>query len=130
MPGKPETVLYEAHPAMFRNDPLGFLLCIVLIPALGLGLFVLLGWWLSVLNTKLTITNKRSILRRGILSRFETEAWHRDVRTIEVGQSFAQRLFGVGSIGISTAGQGDVEICIQGIPNPDRARAIIDQHRG
>lgn len=130
MPGKPEKVLYEAHPAMLRSNPLLFLLCVVLILALGLGLLLLLIWWLESLNTKLTITNKRSILRRGILSRYETEAWHRDVRTIEVGQSFGQRIFGVGSIGISTAGQGDVEIRISGIPDPDQVRTIIDQYRG
>jgi len=34
-----------------------------------------------------------------------------------------------GTIGISSAGQADVEIEVAGMPKPQRIKDIIDQHR-
>ena len=39
--------LYSEHPVMFKNNPLGFILCLILIPAGGLGLLILLTWHLK-----------------------------------------------------------------------------------
>ena len=33
------TVIYEAHPTMFRAHPFWFIGCIILIPVFGLGVF-------------------------------------------------------------------------------------------
>ena len=38
------TVIYEAHPAMFRAHPFWFIGCIILIPVFGLGIILLLYW--------------------------------------------------------------------------------------
>lgn len=124
-----ERVLYEAHPAMFRNHPFYFVLCIVLVAALGLGLILLLIWWINVLGTKLTVTNEQSTLRKGILSKHTNDVFHSNVRNIQVRQSFMQRLFNVGWIGISSAGQAGLEIEVNGMPDPGKVKEIIDDHR-
>ena len=121
--------LYEAHPAMFRNHPFGFILCLLLVAAFGLGLFIFLYWRIKCLGTTLSVTDKRTTLRTGILSKNINEVYHSDVRSIQVSQSFFQRIFGVGSIGISSAGQAGVEIAAAGIPDPNAVREIIDAHR-
>ncbi|WP_152052497.1 PH domain-containing protein [Tautonia marina] len=124
-----EQTIYQAHPAMFRNSPIGFLICIVLIPFLGLGLLLLFVWWLNTLGTTLTVTDRRTILRKGLLSKYTNEVFHEDVRNVQVGQTFFQRIFRVGFIGISSAGQAGIEIGVNGIPSPNRVKEILDQAR-
>lgn len=124
-----EPILYESHPAMFRNHPLGFILCVLLTAAFGLGLVIFLVWWLKCLGTTLTVTEQKTTLRTGLLSRNINEVFHSDVRSIQVSQRFLQRLLGVGSVGISSAGQAAVEIVANGLPRPDQVRELIDAHR-
>ena len=123
-----EQILYESHPAMFRTHPILFILCLVLC-LVGVGLVILLFWGLACAGTTLTVTEKRVILRKGLLSKYVNEIMISDVRNIQVSQSFLQRLFGVGTIGISTAAQSGIEIEVLGIPDPDQVREIIDAHR-
>lgn len=129
MPDPNEVVLYEAHPAMFRNHPIYFVVCIVLIAAFGLGLLLLLIWWLQVLGTTLTITNEQTTLRKGLLSKHTNDVFHSNVRNIQVRQSFLQRILGVGWIGISSAGQSGLEIETNGMPDPEKVKEIIDEYR-
>ena len=51
-----DTLIYEAHPAMFRAHPFWFLFCVVLIAAFGLGLLLLLYWYIKNKATSLTVT--------------------------------------------------------------------------
>jgi uncharacterized membrane protein YdbT with pleckstrin-like domain len=124
-----DQTLYEAHPAMFRNHPFGFILCLILVAAFGLGLLIFLFWWLKCMGVALIVTDQKTTLRTGILSKNITEVYHEDVRSIQVSQSLFQRICGVGSIGISSAGQSGVEISATGIPAPNNVREIIDAHR-
>ncbi|MEM7784997.1 MAG: PH domain-containing protein [Planctomycetota bacterium] len=123
-----EVTLYEEHPSMFRNRPVEFvitgLLCLVIV-----GLFMFLYWWLKCKGTTLTVTNERVRLRKGILSRSITEVWHQDIRNVQLNQTVFQRIFGVGSLGISSAGQSGLEIAVNGMPDPERVKQLIDQHR-
>jgi uncharacterized membrane protein YdbT with pleckstrin-like domain len=54
---------------------------------------------------------------------------HSNVRNVQVGQNVFQRIFGVGKIGISSAGQSGVEIEVSGIRNPQKVSKLIDEHR-
>jgi uncharacterized membrane protein YdbT with pleckstrin-like domain len=114
---------------MFRSQPLQFVLgavlCLVVV-----GLPVMVGWWLKNKGTRLTITNRRSTLRKGILSKQITEVWHRDVRNVQLSQTVFQRIFGVGRLAISSSGQDGMEIDVNGIPLPSKAKSIIDANRG
>ncbi len=74
----------------------------------------------------LTITTQRSIWARGIINRESSEVQHDDIRNIQVSQTLIQRLVGAGTVAISSAGQGDMEILIQGIPRP---HAVVDTVR-
>lgn len=123
-----EHTLYESNPSMFRNRPVEFvvtaILCLVVV-----GLVMMFVWWLKCKGTTLTVTNKRTSLRRGILSKSINEVWHSDVRNVLLKQSFFQRIFGVGMIGVSSAGQSGMEISVSGIPDPDRVKQLIDERR-
>ena len=128
MPDSEETLL-EINPAMFRNKPVGFILSVILIAAAGAGLVILAIWWLTTKAATLTVTNKRAIQRTGLISKQTTEVLHRDVRNIEITQSVFQRIFGVGSIGIASAGQSGIEIQFAGVRDPDGVKDLIDRYR-
>jgi len=120
-----DVTLIKTHPQMFRNNPVAFILFVILIPV-GFGALVLLIWWLTTINTTLTVTTRRTILRRGILSKHTREVRHSDVRFLEVDQGLFQRIFGVGNISVSSAGQGTIEITAKGILNPNKIKQTID----
>lgn len=124
-----EQVLYRAHPSMWRNRPILFVICMISVILWGLGLLVLIPWWLVCLNTTITVTSRRTILRRGILAKITSEVLHRDVRNVQVSQMLLQRFFNVGDVAISSSGQGDVEIAASGLPSPARIRKLLDDFR-
>lgn len=98
---------------------------IVLLASLGT-----LGVWKVIsLSETLEITNKRSVLRRGLFSKATTEVVHDDIRNFQITQTFLQRVLKVGTIGISSAGQDAVEIVMRDAPNPEEVRKIIDLYR-
>lgn len=123
-----EQVLYDAHPAMFRNRPVSFILCCILSLG-GVGLIIFLVWYLKSRATQLTVTNEQTTLRKGILSKQTNDVFHSNVRNIIVRQSFFQRMMGTGYVGISSSGQADIEIEVNGIPDPERVKQIIDDCR-
>jgi|TARA_B110000908_G_C9928816_1_gene302951 uncharacterized membrane protein YdbT with pleckstrin-like domain len=118
--------LYSEHPVMFKNNPLGFILCLILIPVGGLGLLILLTWHLRNKASKLTVNdNDNEILfEKGLLSKERSEVNLASVRTTKVKQSFFNRIFGVGSIEIFTAGDSP-EIVAIGMPDPNKIRELI-----
>ena len=115
---------YEANPPMFKNNPLGFIISIVLIPAFGLGLLILLVWFLKCKSTKLVIENNEILWEQGLLSKKRTELHTSKVRTVTVKQSLMQRLFGTGDIELYTAGDSP-EVVLAGMPQPMELRSII-----
>lgn len=96
---------------------------------LVLSLLVMGVWKIISLAETLEITNKRSILRRGLFSKSTTEVVHNDIRNFQITQSFTQRILGVGTIGISSAGQDAVEIIMHDAARPEEVRRIIDLYR-
>lgn len=87
-------------------------------------------WWLfSTMGVSLEITNKRTIERHGLLSRRSSEVMHDHVRNITIDQSFIDRVLRVGDLGISSAGQGGIEIHVRQLPNPKRIKGVIDLYR-
>ena len=59
-----------------------------------------------------------------MLSKERSEINISSVRTIKVKQSFFNRIFGVGTIEIYTAGDSP-EITARGMPDPNRIRELI-----
>ena len=86
-----ETVLLTAHPAMFRNHPIAFMLCVLMICVFGLGVILLLLWWLQCYSTTITISSVRTTIREGILAKRTNEVRHKDARNIIVTQSIAHK---------------------------------------
>ena len=148
-----ERDLKVVRPAMIRAHPLRFLAILLLagagvagwiwaakiaapwvayaatLPfAFAVGWYI--KWWIAAyLWIKIKITNKRTVKYEGIVRHHSTEVLHDHVRSVDINQGFWQRLFGVGYIGIDSAGQDGIEIEIFDIPRPDEIKKLIDAHR-
>ena len=146
----------HVRPAMLRAKPLVFLAhVLVLIAGLAgvvwglvgegsgwkgtalaagaIGAVVVLGslgiWKIKTLSAALEITNKRTVLRKGLLSKATSEVVHDNIRNVQVTQTFWQRIWKVGTLGLSSSGQDGIEIEIADIPDPEHVRKVIDAYR-
>jgi uncharacterized membrane protein YdbT with pleckstrin-like domain len=117
-------VIYEAHPAMFRAHPFWFMLAVLLILAFGVGILILLYWYIKTRATSLTVTDQDLTYERGILSKDRTSVSLKHVRSVHVTQGFVNRILGVGTIQISTAGD-EPEFTIADLPDPQVIREAI-----
>lgn len=125
----PEEILLTANPSMFRSNPIGFIFSIILIAAFGLGLVILFIWWLKCKSRTITITNKRTTVREGLISKKTSEILHSHIRNIQVIQGVFDRIFSVGTIGISSSAQSDMELLFSGLAHPEKIKSLIDEHR-
>lgn len=118
------TARYAEHPAMFKSNPLGFIIALLLIPVFGIGILVLLVWYLQIKASKLTVTDSEILYEKGLLNKDRSEVNLSSVRTIKVKQTFFDRIFGVGTIELYTAGDNP-EIVAAGMPDPNKVRELI-----
>ncbi|MDJ0806428.1 MAG: PH domain-containing protein [Gammaproteobacteria bacterium] len=116
-------VLYEEHPSLIRTHPLGTVIAILLIPV-GIGILILLYWYLTMKADKLIIKEDEVIWTHGLLSKKYVEINMSSIRTTKVEQSLLQRMLNAGKLEIFTAGD-EPELTVNGMPNPDKIRELI-----
>jgi len=119
-------VVYEAHPAMFRSHPFWFIGCVVLIPAFGIGILLLLSWYIHTRQTALTVTKNELLYERGILSKDRTSVSLKHIRAVHITQGFLNRILGVGTIQVSTAGD-QPEFTVANMTDPGEIREAISR---
>lgn len=120
------TEIFKAHPAMFRAHPFWFILFVLLIAAFGIGLLILLYWYIKTRATALTVSDHELLYEQGILSKERLAVSLRHVRSVQVNQSFINRILGVGEIEIKTAGD-EPEFTVTDLPDPHRVREAISR---
>ena len=151
-----ETLLRTVRPALVRGHPVASCLAtllliggmVVIILSLTGGLPEWMRWlgavaglggvvwalWIFVLGhrwDRLKITDRRTIDERGIVMRSTSEVLHTHVRNLRITQSIWQRIVGIGDLEIdSAAGDGEADITIRNVPDPDGIKRLVDRHRG
>ena len=80
---------YETSPPIFRNAPLKFILYLLLIPVFGLGLFLLLWWYIDNKNKLLSIEGDLMKWQEGIFNKTFIDLSTDDIRTVKIKQSFS-----------------------------------------
>jgi uncharacterized membrane protein YdbT with pleckstrin-like domain len=81
-------------------------------------------------STVLRIYPERVTLERGLMSKSYQDFNPRDIRSIDVDQSFFQRLVGIGNLTLSTAATVDAAEELRSIPDPKGVRDLILAQRG
>jgi uncharacterized membrane protein YdbT with pleckstrin-like domain len=87
---------------------------------IGIGVLILVVAYFRYLSSSVVITNKRVIVKSGILVRRTNELNIRKTESLQVEQSVAGRIFNYGSVIIS--GTGGDHAPIHGISNPQILR--------
>ena len=81
---------------------------ILAIPTIGITLLFALWEWLKLRSIEQGVTNKRVILKRGIISRKTEEMKVASIETVEIIQGVMGRLFGYGDVKVTGRGISDV----------------------
>ncbi len=115
-----DELLAEVRPSWWRYFWL-LLFAWLLIP--------LLVAWFKRSSTVLRVYRGRVMLERGLLSKCERELFVRDIRSIDIDQSFLSRLADIGDLTISTAATVDASERIEGVPHPQKIRDLIIAQR-
>lgn len=111
----------EVTPPMFRNAPFTFVFYLLLIPVFGLGIILLLIWFVKARTTRMVIDGEDLLYEKGVLSKERAQLRTDSVRTVTVNQSLGQRMFDTGDIDVYTAGD-EPEVSLQGMPDPAEIR--------
>ena len=86
--------------------------------------------WFRRASMVIRVYPGRITIERGIFSKCYQEYSLLDIRSIDVDQSFFNRLVGIGDITISTAATVDAAEVIRSIPDPKGLRDLIIAQRG
>lgn len=116
--------LYQSHPSMIRAHPFRFLIALLLIGVFGLGIIILLVWYMRCRATHLAVDEELLRLTEGLFSKSVTELYLKNIRSVKIKQSFGQRLFGAGDVEIYTAGD-EAEVIAKDMPNPAELKAAL-----
>jgi uncharacterized membrane protein YdbT with pleckstrin-like domain len=94
------------------------------IPTLGLTWIVAIYEYLKLKFTEQGVTNKRVILKRGIISRKTEEMKLGSIETVEIDQGVLGRIFGYGAVKIT--GRGLSDLVYRGIDDPMSVKRQIE----
>ena len=148
----PEVDVRRLRPAMFRAQPLKFLLLSLgtlggitgaivasmaaMLPVAAIAAVVAVAcvvmfgiWKFQTMHDGLLLTTRRIVDREGLFSKNTSEILLRDIRHVVVKQTFSQRLMGIGTLALSSAADDGVEIYMEHLADPDEVKRIIDLYR-
>lgn len=91
---------------------------------LGLTWLVAIYQFLQLKFLEQGVTNKRVILKRGVISRKTEEMKLRSIETVEISQGVFGRIFGFGTVKIT--GRGISNLILKGIDDPMTVKRQIE----
>lgn len=89
-----------------------------------IGLMILIIWIFKNKANKLTVNDNEILFEVGLLNKSRAEVLTSSIRTVKINQSFLNRIFGIGTIEVYTAGDNP-EIVAKAMPNPHKFRELI-----
>lgn len=81
---------------------------LLIVPTLGISLLLAIYEWLRLRTLEYGVTNKRVILKKGIISRQSEEMKIGSIETVEIDQSVLGRMLDYGDVKITGRGISDV----------------------
>jgi uncharacterized membrane protein YdbT with pleckstrin-like domain len=119
--GEKIEALFPLH--WFARMPM-FIWLLLAIPTIGITLILALYEYLKLKHLEQGVTNKRVILKRGIISRRTEEMKLQSIETVEIDQGIGGRMFGYGTVKIT--GRGISDVIFKGIDDPMSVKRQIE----
>ena len=98
---------------------------ILMLVLLVAGLLILIGAAIHRRSQVFKVTSRRVVCKRGIIARSSTSVSLRDIRAVRLRQSILERILGLGTVKIASAGTGQMEIEFTGVRGAARVRERI-----
>jgi len=86
--------------------------------------------WYRRASLVLRVFSNRITIERGVFSKCYQDYLPRDIRSIDIDQSFLARMIGIGDLTISTSATAEASERLEGIPDPQGIRELILKQRG
>lgn len=119
--GEEVRALFRLH--WFSKIPM-VIWIILAIPTLGLTLLLAIWEWLKLRSIEQGVTNKRVILKKGIISRKSEEMKISSIETVEIAQGVIGRMFGFGTVRVT--GRGISDLVFKNIDDPMDVKRKIE----
>jgi len=119
-----EKTLWEGHPSglYYIGHWIFAILFILLLVTIPVSIILILYAVLDQKTKVFTLTTRKVMMQSGIISRKTSEVGMRDIRSINMAQGILERLCGLGTVQIGSAGTGGIEVEFKGIKNPAKVR--------
>ncbi len=112
-----EQTVFERRPAY--RAYLGLMIWgVVLLPALGLGLILLLRAWYLVASTRYRLTTQRLFVQTGLIAKHLEEVELFRVKDVTLSQGVLQRLLGVGNVVVLSTDDTAPRLELAGLRGP------------
>lgn len=123
-----EKAVRTFHPSFWNywGWYLAALLCIITLLPFLLGILIIIWKELERRSTTYTITDKRVIKEVGILGKSTSSTIYQKITDVSSSQSFIQRMLGIGTVYINTAGGEGPEIIMRGIGDMPGVKKTIE----
>ncbi|HAL91473.1 MAG TPA: hypothetical protein DCM68_00385 [Verrucomicrobia bacterium] len=119
-----ETTIFELKPAARAH--LGLLLWgIALLPALGLGLILLLRLWYLIASTRYRLTTQRLFVQKGLVAKHLEEVELFRVKDVMLSQGVLDRILRVGTVVVLSTDDTAPRLELAGLRNPLDAKEKI-----
>jgi len=93
-------------------------------PTLGITLFLALYQYLRLKGWERATTNKRIVVKTGIISRKTEEMRLESIETVEIEQTAWQRILGSGTVKVT--GRGDSTLLISSVDDPAEVKKSVE----
>lgn len=120
---KDEKVIETFKLHWFSRVPMAIWI-ILAIPTIGVTLLLAIWEFLKLRSIEQGVTNKRIILKKGIVSIKSEEMKVSSIETVEITQGVAGRLLGFGSV--KATGRGISDVVFKNIDNPMEVKKVIE----
>jgi uncharacterized membrane protein YdbT with pleckstrin-like domain len=81
---------------------------VLILPTFGIALLLAIYEWLRLRTLEYGVTNKRVILKKGIIGRYTEEMKIGSIETVEIDQGVLGRMLGYGDVKVTGRGISDV----------------------
>ena len=81
---------------------------VLILPTFGIALLLAIYEWLRLRTLEFGVTNKRVILKKGIIGRYTEEMKIGSIETVEIDQGVLGRILGYGDVKVTGRGISDV----------------------
>ena len=123
----PDNETIEMEIAFHWTHSLIAWLALFFLGLLIVGIFIFISMYIEKWTTERALTNKRLVIKRGLISRQTEEMSFNRIEEVNLNQSILQRLLGSGNIRVTGTGSG--EVVMKNIDDPLAVQKKLNEVR-